>query len=124
LTDRNKGQPGARKAEEEVEGRTQKDGEGPRSQAATMAAATSANDTGRLRTADSVVSLLPAPCSLLTRRTISCDPSSRIEPCCSKAVPSRNWAEPTSLRPSTSTSPPTDVAKQGLGWSRVIEGGR
>src|SRR2546422_919086 len=40
-----------------------------------MAAATSANETGRLRTADSVVSLLPAPCSLLTRRTISCDPS-------------------------------------------------
>src|SRR5207249_152472 len=59
----------------------------------------------------------------LTAVTTCCDPASRIEPCCRNALPFRTCAEPTSLRPATSTSPPTGVAKQDAGWSRILEDG-
>src|SRR6266480_1186024 len=88
------------------------------------ASATSSNVTGRPSAAASVVSPLSAPRSLLTTCTIACDPSSRIDPCCKNAWPRRTWAEPTSLRSPTSTSPPTGVAKQGPGRSRAGEGER
>src|SRR5439155_29668 len=92
-------------------------------QVAMMASATSSNETERPSSAASVVSLLPAPGSRLTNRTISCDPPSKTEPCCRNARPSRTWAEPTSLRPPTRTSPPTGAAKQGPGRPRERHGG-
>src|ERR1041385_2791355 len=88
-----------------------------------MASATSSNDTGRPNSAESVVTAL-ATCGLrLTAAMISCEPSSRMDPCCKNAFPFRTCAEPTSLRPATSTSPPTGVAKQDLGWSTREDGG-
>src|SRR2546422_4400075 len=80
-----------------------------------MAAATSSKLTGRFRTAWRVVSPF-------------CDdgwvPSRRIDPCCRKASPRRTCADPTSFRPPTRISPPTDIAKQDAGRSDGRTAGR
>src|SRR5207249_6805533 len=73
-----------------------------------MAATTCSKLTGRPRTATTVVSP-PAGNGWV--------PSSRIDPCCKNACLRRACAEPTSLRPFTRISPPTEDAKQDAGWA-------
>src|SRR5258706_10537457 len=50
-------------------------------------------------------------------------PSRRIDPCCRRASRRRTWAEPTSFRPWTTISPPTEAAKQDVGPSDGRTGG-
>src|SRR5881409_3713396 len=91
--------------------------------ARTTAPVTSSHAMRRPNAAESVVAVLATGGLRLTAAMISCEPSSRIDPCCKNALLFRTCAEPTRLRPATSTSPPTGVAKQDAGWSTLPEGG-